>query len=110
MSKEPFNLEDTAHARWILKQSETALADVLAAFELISERMLSGEDISLAELSKARVALGQVRSQLIDEVRKYEERILRERGLVADAPIDFDELRESIGSKLDRIREHAGET
>ncbi len=105
MTKEPNVLGETARARWILQQSETALEDILAAFDLISERILEGEDVSLADITKARIALGQARTQLIEEVRKYEERIARDRGLVADAPLDFDALRESIGRKLDRIRD-----
>ncbi len=108
MTNEPFVPKETAHARWILKQSETALEDLLAAFDLMSERMLEGDDVALSDITKARIALGAARTQLIEEVRKYEERTQRDRGLVADAPLDFDALRESIGSKLDRLRDPGG--
>ena len=105
MTEETSKLAGTIVSRAMLDQSEKAMEDILAAFELMAERMMTGEDdMSMGELSKARIALGQTRSQLIDEVNKHEKRVLLSKGLLAEAPLDFDSIRAEIGSKLDRLR------
>lgn len=104
MSDDPSILAGTFKSRRMLDQSEKAMEDILAAFELMAERMLDGEMVSPAEMSKTRTALAQVRTHLLQEVNKHEERVLRSRGLVADAPLDLDEIRREIGGSLDRVR------
>ena len=106
MEDDPSVLAGTFKSRRMLEQSEKALSEILAAFDLMAKRIERGDgDVSNAELTKAKVTLGYARTQIVDEVTKHEKRILQSRGLVADAPLDLDELRSSIGSKLDRIRE-----
>ena len=109
MPDDPSKLAGTIVSREMLERSEKAMEDILAAFELMAERLLTGEDeMSMGELSRARLALGQTRSQLIDEVNKHEKRVLLSKGLVADSPLDFDVIRDEIGSQLDRIRRAQG--
>lgn len=96
----------TERARWKLRHSEKALDKVLDAFDAMEQRMLDGEEgLVIGDLSKARIALGQTRSQLLDEVNKYERHILLSEGLIDGAPIDFDAIKDQIGSSLDRIRD-----
>lgn len=99
------DLAGTARARRMLAESEQTMANLLAALDLYAEEVLNGAPVSLADVAKARIALAHVRSQLLDEVNKHEERIAFERGLVATAPLDFDQLRADIGRKLDRLRD-----
>lgn len=104
MAEDPAILAGTFASRRMLARSEKSMEDILVAFDVMAERMLDGDNIPVAELAKARTALGQVRSQLLEEVYKHEKRVLLSQGLLADAPLDFDELRREIGSSLDRIR------
>ena len=109
MADDPPKLAGTVASRAMLSKSEKAMEDILAAFELMAERILDDEEnLSKAELSQARIALAQTRSQLIEEVNKHEKRVLLSKGLVADAPLDFDAIRAEIGSQLDRIRNAQG--
>jgi hypothetical protein len=94
----------TKHARWMLRQSEKALRDVLDGFDAMQEMMQSGEAPSISEIMKARTALGNTRAQLLEEVNKYERHILLSKGLIDEAPIDFDAIKDQIGSRLDRLR------
>lgn len=106
MADDPSVLAGTVSARFALEQSEVALMDVIEAFQIIAKRMKDSEDeISLAELQRAKTAMAQVRNQLVDEVKNHEKRVLQSEGLVADAPLDFDTIRASIGRKLDSIRD-----
>ena len=105
MTDDPSKLAGTIASRELLSKSEKSMQDILAAFELMAERILEDkENLSKAELSQARIALAQTRSQLVDEVNKYEQRVLLSKGLVANAPLDFDAIRAEVGGKLDRIR------
>ena len=104
MTDDPSKIAGTVTARKMLAQSEKALGEILTAFELMAERMLDGEDLSKAELSKNFSALGETRSHLLKEVNKHEERVLLSKGLIATAPIDFDAVRSEIGRSLDRLR------
>ena len=104
MADDPSAIAETKRARWRLEQSEKSMEDLLAAFDLMAERMMKGEEVTIAEISKARTAIGYVRAQLMDEVNKYEERVLTEKGLVEHAPLDFDAIRRDVGRRLDRLR------
>ena len=109
MTEDPSKLAGTIVSREMLSKSEKAMEDILAAFELMAERILEDkENLSKAELSQARVSLAQTRSQLIEEVNKHEKRVLLSKGLLAEAPLDFDSIRAEIGSKLDRLRRAQG--
>ena len=104
MADDPVVPEGTEHARWMLQQSEKALRDVLDGFDAMRQMMLSGEAPSISDISKARTALGNARSQLLDEVNKYERHILLSKRLNDEAPINFDTIKDQIGGHLDRIR------
>ena len=105
MADDPEVSLETEHARWMLQQSEKALRRVLMAFDAMEERMLHGDvPLSEADLSKACASLGNTRSKLLDEVNKYERHVLLSNGLTAEAPIDFDAIKDKIGSSLDSIR------
>jgi len=106
MADDPSVIAGTFKSRRLLRESETALEDLLTAFEVMAQRYRDGEDdVTPAEISKTRTALGLARSQLVDEVNKHEQRVFYAKGLVADAPINFEDLRAEIGGQLDRIRE-----
>ncbi|MCV6593743.1 MAG: hypothetical protein OIF48_12365 [Silicimonas sp.] len=105
MVDDPSGPAGTRSARLVLLQSEEALQDLLQALADLAARMRErGAEVPSGELGKARIALTQIRSQLLDEVVKHEKHVLQSNGHVADAPLDFDALRDSIGRKLDRIR------
>ncbi len=104
MTDDPSKIARTLTAREKLAKSEKAMDEIMAAFELMAERMLEGENLSKAELSKSLSTLAETRTQLLKEVNKHEERVLLSKGLVATAPIDFDAVRSEIGRSLDRLR------
>ena len=109
MTDDPSKLAGTIASRDMLNRSEKSMEDILAAFELMAERILEDkESLSKAELSQARIALAQTRTQLLDEVNKYEQRVLFSKGLVAEAPLDFDAIRAEVGGQLDRLRRAQG--
>lgn len=108
MGEEVADLAGTRNARRLLDLSERQMADLLAALDLYAEAVLDGAEMKPVDVAKARIALAQARTQLLDEVIKHEERCLFERGLLANAPLDFDRLRDSIGGKLDRLRDARG--
>ena len=109
MADDPFVLAGTFKSRRMLRESEKAMEDILEAFEVMADRIKSGEaEVAPAEITKMRTVLAQVRSQLVDEVNKHEERVFHSNGLSRDAPMDFEQLRSDIGSKLDRIRKSRG--
>ena len=92
------------HARSLLRESEVALRDVLDALDILRARIRAGDDVPPAELSRALTAFSQARTRLTEEVTRHEDRILLATKRVASAPLDFDELRASLGRKIDRIR------
>ena len=56
MPDDPSKLAGTIVSRDMLSRSEKAMEDILAAFELMAERLMSGkEEMSMSELSKARI-------------------------------------------------------
>ena len=109
MADDPSVLAGTFTSRRMLGESEKAMEDILTAFEVMADRIKKGEsDATPTEIIKMRTVLAQVRSQLVDEVKKHEERVFHSNGLSRDAPMDFEQLRSDIGSKLDRIRKSRG--
>jgi len=105
MEDDPSVLAGTFKSRRLLNQSEKALEAMLSAFDAMAKRIEHGEgDVTSAEFSRTTSNLAKARMQIVDEVNAHEKRLNRSRGLVADAPLDFDEIRDTIGSKLDRIR------
>ena len=104
MADDPEVSPETEHARWMLGQSEKALEQILIAFDEMSQQILEGGTLSGGDLTKARLSLGNTRSQLLEEVNRYERHILLSNGLTAEAPINFDAVKDQIGSSLDRIR------
>ena len=90
--------------RRLLRESETALWDVLAAINLMRNRITAGETLPPAEMQRAVMALGTTRARVLDEVQRHERRKFLENGLVADAPLDFEAIRDEIGGQLDRLR------
>ena len=108
MSDDPYVAAGTSKARWLLAESEEALWDVLQALKLMRKRMEAGENLSPAEMQKGLMVLGATRSKLLEEVRKHERQIFFENGLLADAPLNFEEIRGEIGRSLDRLRAGGG--
>lgn len=104
MTDTPYDKAGTSDARRLLQESETALWDVLAAINLMRNRITAGETLPPAELQRAVLALGTTRAKVLDEVQRHERRKFLENGLVADAPLDFEAIRDEIRSEIDRLR------
>ena len=104
MADDPSALAETQSARDKLRRSERSMELLLEAFDDLIERLRNGENVTVAEMSKTRSAMIHVRSQLVDEVNKYEESILFSEGLVEHAPLDLDAIRRDVGRRLDRLR------
>lgn len=104
MTDDPSQSADTKRARQMLAQSEKALDEILTAFDVMAERVRSGDDVSPIELTKACTALSQARTRLINEVKEHDKRALRAEGCDREAPLDLEAVRFEIGRRLDRIR------
>lgn len=89
----------------MLAESEVLLGDLLTAFRLMAERIERDDDLTLAEIVKARLSLASARMTIVDEVKKHEARVLSSGGFATDAPLDLEEIRASIGRRIDRIRD-----
>lgn len=105
MADDPSAIAETKSARNRLKRSERSMELLLEAFDDLIERLKNGDGVTVTEMSKTRTAMINVRSQLVDEVNKYEESILLSEGLVEHAPLDFDAIRRDVGRRLDRLRD-----
>ena len=108
MPDDPSEMEDTARAMQLLAQSETALAEILVAFDLMAERLKSDGTPSDVDMAKLYQNTSQARSRLINEVKEHEKRTARAEGLDASAPLDLDAIQCDIGRRLDRIRAARG--
>ncbi len=106
MAMEPSDFKGTEDARLLLEDSQRSIREMLFVFKVLSERLDGGDAVPQAELTKAITSLAGARNKLLDEVRRYEDRVLRDKKLTADSILDFDELRAELGRKLDRIRKH----
>lgn len=104
MAEEPSENSDIERSRRLLCQSDDALQSALDAFAIIQARIEADDAMPQAEISKVLTALSQNRGRVRDDMRAYEDRILYKEKRVANAPLDFDELRAALGRKLDRIR------
>ncbi|MCG6885489.1 MAG: hypothetical protein LJE62_17210 [Silicimonas sp.] len=80
------------------------MRDVLQALDVLRARIVGGEDVPPAELTRALTAFAQARTRLTEEVTRHEDRILLATKRIASAPLDFEDIRASIGGKIDRIR------
>ncbi|MEM7752392.1 MAG: hypothetical protein AAF230_03205 [Pseudomonadota bacterium] len=107
MAEEPSENSDIERSRRLLCQSDDALQSALDAFAIIHARINAGDAMPDAEMSKTLNLISQGRGRVRDDMRAYEDRILYKEKRVANAPLDFDELRAALGSKLDRIRRAA---
>lgn len=96
---------DIERAYALLNESQRALEDMLRAFEHMTGAMQSGERMTEMEMGKSMTSLGRVRRHFLEEVKSYEKHVFESNGLVASAPLDFDQLRSEIGSRLDRLRD-----
>ncbi len=104
MAQDPPVIAGTETARKTFAESQTAMEDMLAAFDFTVRELQGGGQVSEAEVMKRLAQLSQVRTRFIEEVKQYEKHVLEANGLVASAPLDFDGLRDQIGGRLDRIR------
>lgn len=105
MTDHPSSKAGTEEARALLKSGENAMRSLLVAFDLMADEILDGKDYSEAEIKRTCLALGRAQSSLMEEIQKYERHVLREKGLIEEAPIDFDRVRREIGRRLDGIRD-----
>lgn len=105
MADEPSDFSDIDRSRALLAESDEALREALAAFAILKRRLLADETVPPTELAKALISISQHRGRVTDDMRKHEDRILFDKKLVANAPLDFDQLRSEIGRKIDRLRD-----
>lgn len=105
MADEPSDFSDIEQSRALLADSTKSLRGVLKALDILEARMTADETISQSDLARVLTAIAQNRGRVNDDMRKHEDRILFDKKLVANAPLDFDQLRSDIGRKVDRLRE-----
>ncbi|QMU57718.1 MAG: hypothetical protein GKR98_05595 [Boseongicola sp.] len=108
MTEDISNRAGTNGARVLLMHSEQALEDVLAAFALLAKRIKDGDLPSDTDFAQSCRVLARTRITLIEEIQKHEKRVLVAKGNAAEAPLDFDAIKDEIGRKLDRLREQKG--
>lgn len=104
MVDHPSKKAGTENARALLESGERAMRNILIVFDGLEAELRQGNMISDAELRQACLTMAKAQSRLMEEIQKYERHVLRQQGLVQDAPIDFARVRRNIGSRLDRIR------
>ena len=105
MNDDPSDMAGINRAQFLLDQSGKALGDMLTAFDIMAERMRSGDDVSVSELAKSLTAMSQARTRLINEVKEHDDRGLFSGGNAGEAALDLESIRTDIGRRLDRIRE-----
>ncbi|MGR3513304.1 MAG: hypothetical protein ACU0GG_11100 [Paracoccaceae bacterium] len=108
MADDPSDFSDIERSRELLVESDEALREALAAFAILKERLLADETVPPTELAKALTSISQNRGRVTDDMRKHEDRILFRSKRVANAPLDFDQLRSDLGCKIDRLRRSLG--
>ena len=83
---------------------ERQLADMRTELEVIYERIKSGD---FGELNNATKATAEIRQWLkiaLEAEVQLERRRKRDKGIVHDFALDFEEARDSIRGRLDRLR------
>lgn len=108
MADEPSDFSDIDRSRELLAYSEKSLRDALDALDIFEARLRSDETVSQSDLGKALTSVSQNRGRVTDDMRKHEDRILFQSRRVANAPLNFDQLRSDIGRKIDRLRATLG--
>lgn len=108
MADDPSDFSDIERSRELLVESDEALREALAAFAILKERLLADETVPPTELARALTSISQNRGRVTDDMRKHEDRILFRSKRVANAPLDFDQLRSDLGGKIDRLRRSLG--
>jgi len=105
MADDPSARAGSDGGRMKVDHSDKSMEDMLAVFDLMADRILNGEGVTVAEMKRMSVAMGHVRVQLVDEVIKYEDSGLSGKGPVEHASLDLEKLRREIGGRLDRLRQ-----
>lgn len=108
MAEDPSDLADTESARALLVDAEDTLRSLLTALAALRDQAGAGELGSTADLARTLTEFSKASGRVHDEVVRYEDRILFKQKRVASAPHNFDELRATLGSKLDSIRDARG--
>ena len=108
MADDPATTAGTPSPSMRLVDAQSVLEEMLSVFREMTARIEGGETVTTAEVGRARSTFASARMAILDEVTKHEASILSSEGLLADAPLDLDELRSSIGGRLDRIRDSRG--
>ncbi len=83
---------------------ERQLSDMKADLELLQTKIRAND---LDELKNSTRAISDIRQWLkiaIEAEANLNERIKRDKGIVHDYALDFDQARSSIGCRLDRLR------
>jgi hypothetical protein len=94
----------TDPARRLLRLSEQALADMVEALDLLTERFLTGNAPRFTDVKKVLAGLSACRDTLIEEIHRNEERVLSSAGPGPETAIDLNAARRDIGRRLDRLR------
>jgi hypothetical protein len=104
MADDLSGFSDIERSRALLADSEASLRGIIDALNIMEARLRADETLSQADLAKALTVISQNRGRVSDDLRKHEDRLFFRHKQVANAPLDFDELRAAIGRKLDRLR------
>ena len=105
MTDEPTGKAGTERARDLLERTANLLSDYMISFEIMANELQRGGVVKDTDFARTLTGISKTRSQLLGEIKAYERHVLKEGGLLPDAPLDLDAIRAEIGRRLDRFRE-----
>jgi len=96
--------KDVKRTKQRLKSATQRLDDLVVAIDDHMASLRRKKPAAKTELTATIKEMGSLQTQINEEVRKYGRHVLEQKGLVADAPLDFDAVRREVGGLLDRLR------
>lgn len=108
MTDDPAGKAGTEGERLFPPGDGGVLDGVLNALQDASGHLVRSNEPGSVELVLSGADLSAMRARIQEEVERHEARVLNAEGQGAAAPVDLDEIRASIGRRLDRIRDARG--
>lgn len=84
------------------------LNGVLSVLQDMTGLLVRAEDAESGSLTLSGANLSTMRTRILKEVERHEARVFDTTGQTDTTPADHDEIRASIGRRLDRIRDTRG--
>ncbi|WP_235191376.1 hypothetical protein [Palleronia rufa] len=95
---------DEDEGRRILKIAERKCEEILDDLEACQLFFRDRDDLPDTELKRVLQNLSRSLSHVFDERKRFDELRKKQLGVVHDFALDFDDARNSIGGRLDRLR------